>query len=119
MLIGHLGQDPAIRYLENNRIVATFNLATNESYIDKSGERKTETEWHLVEMWDQLAKHADELKLKGLLKKGSQVYVEGKIRTEVYKDKSGMEHNRKKIKAFSFSLLGVSKPNLGMPPADV
>ncbi len=119
MLIGYLGQDPAIRYLENNRIVATFNLATNETFRDKNGERKTETEWHLIEMWDQLAKHADELKLKGLLKTGTQLYVEGKIKTEIYRDKNGMEHSRKKIKLFNFSLLGVSKPHLGEPPLDV
>ncbi|MDP1725165.1 MAG: single-stranded DNA-binding protein [Bacteroidota bacterium] len=106
MLIGFLGQDPAIRYLENNRIVATFTLATHEVYKDKNGERKTETEWHQIEMWDQLAKNIDELKLKGLLKKGTQVFVEGKIKTEIYKDKNGLEHNRKKIKAVQLSLLG-------------
>ncbi len=111
MLIGFLGQDPTIRYLENNRIVATFTLATHEIYTDKNGERKTETEWHQIEMWDQQAKRIDELKLKGLLKKGSQVFVEGKIRTENYRDKSGLEHNRKKIKAIQLSLLGSLKSN--------
>ncbi|MBC7382751.1 MAG: single-stranded DNA-binding protein [Bacteroidia bacterium] len=109
LLIGNLGQDPLVRYLENNRIVANFTLATNEIYMDKNGERKTETEWHLVEMWDQLAKSIDGLKQKGLLKKGSQVYVEGKIRTEIYKDKNGIEQSRKKIKAITLTLLGSPK----------
>lgn len=111
MLIGFLGQDPVVRYLENNRIVANFTLATHEVYRDKNGERKTETEWHQIEMWDQLAKQIDELKLKGLLKKGTQVFVEGKIRTENYYDKNGLEHNRKKIKVHQLSILGSKKTN--------
>ncbi len=112
MLIGHLGQDPIVRYLENNRVVAKFTLATNEVYLDKAGEKKTETEWHEIEVWDQLAKSVDQLYQKSYLKKGTQVYVEGKIRTENYRDKSGMEQYRKKIKASTLSLL--SQPKSGM-----
>jgi single-strand DNA-binding protein len=84
LLIGNLGQDPSVRYLDNNKVVASFTLATNESYTDRNGERKTETEWHNIEMWDQMAKNVDNLKQRGYLKKGSQVYIEGKIRTENY-----------------------------------
>lgn len=111
MLIGNLGQDPSVRYLENNRVVAKFTMATHEVYIDKAGEKKTETEWHEIEMWDQLAKSVDTMFMKGYLKKGSLVYIEGKIRTENYTDKAGVEHSRKKIKASTLSLLGQSKSN--------
>ncbi len=115
MLIGHLGQDPVVKYLENNRVVAQFSMATQEQYTDKNGERKVETEWHNIESWDQLAKNVDQLKMKGYLKKGSQVYVEGKIRSELYKDKNGVESMRKKIKAIQIQLLGSAKPNTDKP----
>jgi single-strand DNA-binding protein len=110
MLIGNLGIDPVVKYLENNRVVAQFTLATNEAYLDKNGERKVETEWHNIEIWDQVAKSVDQLKMKGLLKKGTQVYVEGKIRSELYKDQNGLEVMRKKIKANQVQLLGTAKP---------
>jgi single-strand DNA-binding protein len=111
LLIGNLGQDPVIRYLENNRVVCNFTIATNEYYIDKNGERKVETEWHLIEAWDQLAKNLDQLKLKGFLRKGSQVYVEGRIRTENVKDKNGNEVQRKKVKANNIQFLQQPKDN--------
>jgi single-strand DNA-binding protein len=106
LLIGNLGQDPSVRYLDNNKVVASFTLATNETYTDKNGERKTETEWHNIEMWDQLARNIDNLKQKGYLKKGAQVYIEGKIRTENYKDKEGIDRVGKKIRVLSLTLLG-------------
>jgi single-strand DNA-binding protein len=111
LLIGNLGQDPSVRYLENNKVVASFTLATNETYTDRNGERKTETEWHNIEMWDQMAKNVDNLKQRGYLKKGSQVYIEGKIRTENYKDKEGIDRVGKKIRALTLTLLGgVNRP---------
>lgn len=109
MLIGNLGIDPVVKYLENNRVVAQFTMATHEQFVDKSGERRVETEWHNIEVWDQLARSVDSLKMKGYLKKGTQVYVEGKIRTENYKDKNGNEVPRKKIKANQIQLLGSAK----------
>lgn len=109
MLIGNLGQDPSIKYLENNRVVAHFSMATHEQFTDRNGERKVETEWHQIEAWDQLAKSLDQLKMKGILKKGTQVFVEGKIRSEIYKDKNGVELPRKKIKAIQIQLLGPAK----------
>ena len=109
MLIGNLGQDPSVRYLENSRVVAHFSMATHEQFTDRNGERKVETEWHQIEAWDQLAKSVDQLRLKGYLKKGTQVYVEGKIRSEIYKDKNGVELPRKKIKAIQIQLLGANK----------
>lgn len=106
MLIGNLGRDPEVRYLDNNKVVATFTIATNENYTDKSGERRTETEWHRVEMWDQLAKIAEKY-----LKKGSPVYVEGRIKTENWKDKEGNERTDKKIRVTSMTLLGAKSGN--------
>jgi single-strand DNA-binding protein len=109
MLIGNLGQDPIVRYLENNRVVCNFSIATNEYYLDKNGEKKVETEWHMIEAWDQLAKNLEQLNIKGYLRKGSQVYVEGRIRTETLKDKAGMEVQRKKIKASNVQFLNLPK----------
>lgn len=109
MLIGNLGQDPTVKYLDNNRVVAHFSMATHEQFTDRNGERKVETEWHQIEAWDQLAKSIDQLRLKGYLKKGTQVYVEGKLRTENFKDKNGMEQVRKKIKAIQVQLLGIQR----------
>lgn len=109
LLIGNLGQDPIVRYLDNTRVVCNFSIATNEYYTDKNGERKVETEWHSIEAWDQLAKNLEQLNIKGYLKKGSQVYVEGRIRTETIKDKTGAEVQRKKIKAMNVQFLHLPK----------
>lgn len=110
MLIGNLGQDPTVRYLENNRVVAQFSMATHESFTDKNGETRVETEWHQVVVWDSLAKMVDQLKLKTLLVKGTQVFIEGKIKTENYRDKQGIEQKRKVIKASQIQLLTNNKP---------
>jgi single-strand DNA-binding protein len=110
LLIGNLGQDPSVKFLENNRVVAQFSLATHEQYKDKEGNQKIETEWHQIEAWDQLARAIDQWKLKGYLKKGTQVYIEGKIRTEMHKDASGIELPRKKIKVNQIQILGHTKP---------
>lgn len=104
MLIGNLGQEPEVKYLDNNRVVANFSLATSETYTDRSGERKTDTEWHRIEMWDNLAKIAEKY-----LKKGQQVYIEGKIRTQTWKDKDGNEKTGIRIKAISMTMLGTGK----------
>ena len=59
ILVGNLGKDPEVRYFDNQKVVANFTLATNEVFMNKNGERKVETEWHNIEMWDQLAKVAE------------------------------------------------------------
>ncbi len=110
MLIGNLGQDPTVKYLESNRVVAQFSMATHESFTDKNGETRVETEWHQVVVWDSLAKLVDQLKLKSMLIKGTQVFVEGKIKTENYRDKQGIEQKRKVIKASQIQLLTNNKP---------
>ncbi len=84
MLIGNLGKDPEISFLEGNIAIAKFSLATTESFKDRSGRLVTQTEWHTVILWRGLAQLA-----KKYLHKGSQVYVEGKLKTRSWEDKEG------------------------------
>ncbi|MEY1278479.1 single-stranded DNA-binding protein [Providencia rettgeri] len=87
ILIGHLGQDPEIRYMPNGGAVASLTLATSESWRDKqSGEIREKTEWHRVVIFGKLAEVAGEY-----LKKGSQVYIEGSLQTRKWQDQSGQE----------------------------
>ncbi len=115
ILIGNLGRDPELRHLDNQKVVASFSLATNETTTDRNGEKRTETEWFNIEMWDNQAKIAEKY-----LKKGSQVYIEGKLKTETWKDKEGIEKSRLKVRVQNFTLLGGTKnTNEGgapMPP---
>ena len=83
-LIGNLGRDPEVRRLENGVAVAKLNLATNESYRDSNGEWQNQTEWHSVVLWRWLAERAEQN-----LKKGSLVYIEGKLTTRKWQDKDG------------------------------
>lgn len=87
ILIGHLGQDPEIRYMPNGGAVASLTLATSESWRDKqSGEMREKTEWHRVCIFGKLAEVAGEY-----LKKGSQVYIEGSLQTRKWQDQSGQD----------------------------
>lgn len=83
-LIGNLGKDPEVQTLQEDIKVAKFSLATSESYKDDKGQAHTSTEWHTVVLWRGLAELAEKY-----LKKGSLVYVEGKIKTRAYEDKAG------------------------------
>ncbi|HDC2548005.1 TPA: single-stranded DNA-binding protein [Salmonella enterica] len=87
MLIGHLGQDPDVRYLPNSNAVAMLSLATSDTWKDKqTGEQKERTEWHRVVIYGKLAEIAGEY-----LRKGSQVYIEGELRTRKWTDQNGQE----------------------------
>ena len=101
ILIGNLGSDPEVRYLESGSAVAKFSIATTESYTNKSGERVDNTEWHRIELWEGLAKVAEKY-----LKKGNQVYIEGRIRTDNWTDKEGQQRSGITIRANSMTLLG-------------
>ena len=102
ILVGHVGRDPEVRLLEGQRTVARFSLATNEVYRDKNGNRIEQTEWHQIEVWDDLARIAEKY-----VRKGTQLYLEGKIRTNSWKDKeTGQEKSTKYIRANAFTLLG-------------
>lgn len=98
-LVGHLGGDPEIRTLENGTPVGRFSVATNENYKDKEGNWQSQTEWHNVVVWRDLAERAK------ILKKGSTVYVEGKISYRKYTDKDGVEKSLTDIVAATFRLL--------------
>ena len=86
ILVGHLGRDPEMRYTQSGVAVCSFSLATSESYKDRTtGERVTSTEWHNIILWRGLAETAEKF-----LRKGSQVYIDGKLRTRKWEDKQGM-----------------------------
>ena len=108
ILVGNLGKDPEVRHLEGGNSVANFTLATNEYYKDKQGARVERTEWHNISAWRGLAELAEKY-----LKKGSQVYVEGKLRTRQYQDKDQQTRYITEIVAEEISLLG-SRPG-GQP----
>lgn len=101
ILIGNLGSDPEVRYLEGGSSVARFNIATSESYTNKGGERVEQTEWHRIELWDRLAQIAEKY-----LKKGNSVYIEGRIRSENWTDKEGQQRTGVTIRANNMTLLG-------------
>lgn len=100
ILVGHLGKDPEIRYLEGNVSVASFPLATSETY-NKDGKRVEQTEWHNIVMWRGLADVAVKY-----LNKGKLVYIEGRLRTRTYEDKEGIRRYATEVVAETFTLLG-------------
>lgn len=112
ILIGNLGQDPEIRYTSGGMAIATLSLATSESWRDKqTGEQKERTEWHRVVLVGKLAEVAGQY-----LKKGSQVYVEGKLQTRKWQDQSGQDRYTTEAQVDSFTgvlqMLG-GKPQQG------
>jgi single-strand DNA-binding protein len=108
ILIGHIGQDPEMRHLANGDTATNISLATSEQWKDKAtGEQKEQTEWHRVSFFGKQAEIVCQY-----LKKGSQIYVEGKIRSKKYTDKSGIERTAFEIISESFKMLG-SKSDSG------
>jgi single-strand DNA-binding protein len=101
LLIGNLGTDPEIRTLPSGGKVASFSIATSESYKNKEGEKVENTEWHRIELWEGLAAIAEQY-----LKKGDTIYVEGKLKTEKYTDANGLEKTAIKIRGNNFQMLG-------------
>ena len=102
ILVGNLGKDPEVRYMPNGNAVANITLATSESWKDKtSGEQQEKTEWHRVVMFRRLGEIAGEY-----LRKGSQVYVEGSLRTNKWQDKSGNDRYTTEIVASEMQMLG-------------
>jgi single-strand DNA-binding protein len=97
-----------VKYLEGEKVVANVSLATTEAYKDRSGNRVEQTEWHDLEMWDQQAKIAEQY-----LKKGSQIYVEGKIKTEKWTDENNQPRKRTRIRVLNFTMLGGRPEGMG------
>jgi len=99
-LIGHAGNDPEVRTLDTGAVVARVSLATNESYKDKEGNWQTTTEWHNLILWRDLAERA-----RDNVKKGSTLYVDGKIQSRKYTDRDGVEKSITDIVVNSFRVL--------------
>jgi single-strand DNA-binding protein len=112
ILVGNVGKDPEIRHLDSNVSVATFSLATSEVYNNKAGERVTQTEWHNIVCWRNLATLAEKY-----IKKGSQIYVEGRIRSRTYDANDGTKRTAYEINADEVRLLD-RKPGQAGPPAE-
>ncbi len=101
ILIGNLGADPEVRHLQNGASVANFRIATSETYKDKTtGEKREQTEWHSIVAWRGLAEITEKY-----LRKGSKVYVEGKLRTRQWQDKDGNTKYTTEIHADEMTLL--------------
>jgi single-strand DNA-binding protein len=102
ILIGNLGQDPDTRYMPSGKAVTNIRIATSESWKDKqTGDQQERTEWHSVVMYDKLGEIAAEY-----LRKGSQVYIEGKLRTRKWQDKEGKDRYTTEIIADQMQMLG-------------
>jgi len=114
IIVGNLGRDPETRYLPSGEAVTNISVATTETWKDKaSGEKKEATEWHRISFFGKLAEIAGEY-----LKKGSQVYVEGQLRTRKYQDKeTGKDRYSTEIRADRMQMLG-SRSGAGVPSDD-
>ena len=118
MLIGNVGRDPEVRYLDQGAAqsgqstkVATFTLATTDRYRDRNGEVRENTEWHNLVLWRQLADLAEKF-----IRKGSQIYVEGHLRTRSYTDQQGVKKFVTEVVADNVQLLG-RREGEGLQPA--
>jgi single-strand DNA-binding protein len=101
ILVGRLGRDPETRYTSGGQAVANFSVATDESYKDRNGERQKRTEWHKIVVWGKQAEIAQQY-----LKKGSLVFIEGRIQSREWQDKEGQKRTSFEIVANNFRMLG-------------
>lgn len=123
ILIGHVGKQPEIRYMQNGAPVANFSLATNEYWTSNTGEKQERTEWHKIVAWRRLAEFAQQY-----IQKGSYLYIEGKIQTRNWEDRDGSKRYMTEIIANEIGLLdkksgasmgqGASE-NMGSGPGDI
>lgn len=110
ILIGHLGRDPEVRYLPSGDALANLSLATTETWVDKqTGQRQESTEWHRISLFGKTAEVAGQY-----LKKGTQVYIEGSIRTRKWQDKEGQDRYTTEVRGDRMVMLG-SKSGGSMP----
>lgn len=100
ILVGNVGTDPEIRYLEGGVAVANFSLATSESYKNKNGERVEQTEWHRIVLWRGLAEVVEKY-----VKKGTQLYIEGRLQTRSWEDQNGNKRFTTEIVADNMKML--------------
>ena len=101
ILIGNLGSDPQVRYTPGGQAVANFNIATSERFNNKAGEKEERTEWHRIVAWGKLAEICQQY-----LKKGKQVYIEGRLQTRQWEDQQGQKRQTTEIVAQNMQMLG-------------
>jgi len=101
IIVGHLGKDPELKYTQSGTPVANFSIATNENWVDKSGNKQERTEWHRIVVWGKLAEICGEY-----LSKGKQVYIEGRLRTRSWQDRDGHTRYTTEITASDMVMLG-------------
>jgi single-strand DNA-binding protein len=114
IIVGNLGRDPETRYMPSGDAITNIAVATTDSWKDKAtGEKKEQTEWHRISAFGKLAEIMGQY-----LKKGSQVYIEGSLRTRKYTDKDGIERYATEIRADTMQMLGSRQGMGGSAPAD-
>ncbi len=101
IIIGRLGKDPEVRYTSSGGAVTNFNMATNESWTDKSGQKQEKTEWHKIVVWGKMGELCGQY-----LSKGRQAYVEGRLQTREWQDKEGQKRYTTEIVAMNVQFLG-------------
>src|SRR5881394_988521 len=101
ILVGNLGRDAELRYTPGGAAVSKFSLATTETWNDKAGQKQERTEWHNIDIWGKQAETLTEY-----LRKGKQVYVEGRLQTDEYTDKEGIKRKSTKVRGDRIVLLG-------------
>lgn len=106
ILLGNLGKDPEVRHLEGGVTVVNFPLATSETFKDKAGQKTEHTEWHNIVLWRGLAETAEKF-----LKKGSEAYIEGRIKTRTWEDKEGNKRYNTEVIADTLKLGRTPKDN--------
>jgi single-strand DNA-binding protein len=114
ILVGRLGRDPELKYTPSGAPVATFSLATDESFKDRTGEKQDRTEWHKIVAWNKLAEICGEY-----LTKGKLVYIEGSIRSHEYQDKSGNKRTAYEIIANNMQMLGSKAESERVPAGNM
>ena len=108
ILIGRLGQDPELKYTAAGTAVTNFSVATNESWMDKSGQRQERTEWHRIVVWGKLAELCQQY-----LTKGRQAFIEGSLRTRSWEDQSGQKRYTTEVVARNIQFLGAQASSGG------
>ena len=113
IIVGHMGSDPDVKYSQNGMAVARFNVATNESWTNKGGNKEERTEWHRIVVFGKLAEIC-----KNYLSKGKQVYVEGRLQTRQWEDRDGNKRNTTEIVANTIEFLGGKAPAAANMPEE-
>ena len=108
ILIGNLGADPEVRYTPSGTAVANFNIATHEQWTNRDGEKEERTEWHRIVAWSRLGEICGEY-----LRKGSQIYIEGKIQTRAWEDRDGNKRYTTEVVGDNMTMLGKRSDDSG------